>query len=87
MTCLSANPVYYITFKSYGTTEVLRAPDLRIVSYNSKKRKVDASAVAAPAAPQNVILAAADINPALASAVRKEPSKTSDGPPKPPKMA
>lgn len=89
----SANPVYYVTFKSYGTTEALRAPDLRpMSSHDSKKRKADGSAVAAaPAsaapAPPNVISAAADINPALASAARKEPSKVSDGPPKPPKIA
>jgi survival-of-motor-neuron-related-splicing factor 30 len=84
----SANPVYYVTFKSYGTTEALRAPDLKPMSHDSKKRKADASAVApaAPSAPPNVISAAANINPALASAVRKEPSKATDGPPKPSKM-
>jgi survival of motor neuron-related-splicing factor 30 len=90
-----ANPVYYVTFKSYGTTEALRAPDLRpMSSHDSKKRKADGSSAlaaaaptAAPAAPPNVISAAADINPALASAVRKEPAKVSDGPPKPPKIA
>jgi survival-of-motor-neuron-related-splicing factor 30 len=81
----SANPVYYVTFKSYGTTEALRAHDLKPMSHDSKKRKADASAVAAPAPAPNVISAAADINPALASAVRKEP-KPGDGPPKPSKM-
>ena len=39
----------------------------------------------ATATPGNVISAAASINPTLASQVRKEPSKVSDGPPRPPK--
>lgn len=34
----------------------------------------------------NVISAAADINPALASQAKKEPSRVSDGPIRPPKV-
>jgi survival-of-motor-neuron-related-splicing factor 30 len=79
--------VYYVTFKSYGTTEALRTHDLKPMSHDSKKWKADGSTVAAPTpAPPNVISAAADINPALASAARKEPAKASDGA-KPSKVA
>jgi survival of motor neuron-related-splicing factor 30 len=83
----SADPVYYVTFKSYGNTEALHGPDIKPMhNAESKKRKADGSPVTSstPTAP-NVISAAADINPALASAAKKEPSKVSDGPPKPAK--
>jgi survival-of-motor-neuron-related-splicing factor 30 len=83
----AASPVYYVTFKSYGTTEALRAHDLKPMPHDSKKRKADGSTVAAaPSAPPNVISAAANINPALASAVRKDPPNSADGPPKPSKV-
>jgi len=83
----SADPVYYVTFKSYGNTEALRGPDIKPMhNTESKKRKADGSPVTSSAPTvSNVISAAADINPALASAVKKEPSKVSDGPPKPAK--
>jgi survival-of-motor-neuron-related-splicing factor 30 len=82
----SADPVYYVTFKSYGNTEALRGPDIKPMhNTESKKRKADGSPVASSAPTvSNVISAAADINPALASAV-KEPSKVGDGLPKPAK--
>jgi survival of motor neuron-related-splicing factor 30 len=86
----SANPVYYVTFKSYGNTESVRGPDIKpMQSAESKKRKVDGSPVTPStptSAPSGVISAAADINPALATAAKMEPSKVSDGPPKPPKI-
>jgi len=86
----SADPVYYVTFKSYGTTEALRGADVRpMPNAESKKRKAEgAPLVSAPSfATSSVISAAADIDPALASAAKKEPSKATDGPTKPAKIA
>ncbi|KAE8145935.1 hypothetical protein BDV25DRAFT_59160 [Aspergillus avenaceus] len=89
----SSNPVYLVSFKSYGTVESLTSKDLRPISSNdSRKRKADGSsgnsATQSPA-PQlpnsSVISAAADINPALANQARKEPSKANDGPVRPAK--
>ncbi|MCJ1346959.1 hypothetical protein MMC31_005179 [Peltigera leucophlebia] len=86
----SSKPVYIVTFKSYSTTETLSAQDIKPVSVDSKKRKADGS-LGTPTLPttpvnSNVISAAADINPALASQAKKEPSKVSDGPIRPAKL-
>lgn len=86
----SSKPVYIVTFKSYSTTETLSAQDIKPVSVDSKKRKADGS-LGTPSIPNtpvnsNVISAAADINPALASQAKKEPSKVSDGPIRPAKL-
>ena len=87
----SSKPVYIVTFKSYATTETLSAHDIKPISNESKKRKADGTPVTptTPTIPfnSNVISAAADINPALASQAKKEPSKVSDGPIRPPKVA
>lgn len=84
----STAPVYIVKFKSYDTTETLRAKDIKPVA-NPNKRKADGTPVAAsiPAPPTstNVISAAADINPDLAQKTKREPSKVSDGPIRPPK--
>lgn len=91
MTGSAANPIYYVTFKSYGNTETLRGHDIKPVSASAQKRKADGSPAAtpsatpAPPASTSVISAAADIDPALASAARREPSMVGDGPPKPAK--
>lgn len=92
----STNPVYYVTFKSYGNTEALRGPDIKPMnnshsahSTDTKKRKADGSPASSSTptpAPTNVITAVADINPALATAAKKEPSMVADGPPKPAKI-
>ncbi|PGH02236.1 hypothetical protein AJ79_07685 [Helicocarpus griseus UAMH5409] len=85
----STNPIYIVSFKSYGTTETLTAKDIKPIS-DSRKRKADGlSGSASPqtlSANSSVISAAADINPALATQARKEPSKVSDGPARPAKM-
>ncbi|KAE8368594.1 hypothetical protein BDV27DRAFT_122004 [Aspergillus caelatus] len=89
----SSNPVYLVSFKSYGTVESLTAKDLRPISGNdSRKRKADgssgnsASQSPAPQLPNSsVISAAADINPALANQARNEPSKVGDGSARPAK--
>lgn len=86
----SAAPIYTVVFKNYDTSETLRGNDVKPISTDSKKRKADGS----PAAPissvvpgnTNVISAAANINPELASQARKEPSKVSDGPARPAKV-
>ncbi|ERF72799.1 hypothetical protein EPUS_04234 [Endocarpon pusillum Z07020] len=77
----SSKPVYIVTFKNYSTTETLEGKDLKLIA-DSKKRKVDVS----PPPNPNVISAAANVNPALASQARQEPSKVSDGPPRPAKL-
>lgn len=86
----SSKPVYIVTFKSYATTETLSAHDIKPISNESKKRKADGTPVTptTPTIPfnSNVISAAADINPALASQAKKEPSRVSDGPIRPPKV-
>ncbi|KAJ5973113.1 uncharacterized protein N7479_003031 [Penicillium vulpinum] len=88
----STNPVYLVTFKSYATVENLTAKDIRPISgTDSRKRKADgtpgSSAPPSPALPHpNVISAAADINPALATQARNEPSKASDGLARPAKV-
>ncbi|EON68607.1 hypothetical protein W97_07865 [Coniosporium apollinis CBS 100218] len=86
----AADPVYYVTFKGYNDVETLKGSEIKPMLNESKKRKADGTAVAtAPAATSgnsSVISAAASIDPALASQARKEPSKVSDGPPKPAKV-
>ncbi|KAL1984991.1 hypothetical protein VTN96DRAFT_8444 [Rasamsonia emersonii] len=91
----SSNPVYIVSFKSYGTTETLTAKDIKPISStgDSRKRKADGTpgtsssqAAASNPAHSSVISAAADINPALANQARREPSKVSDGPIRPPKV-
>jgi len=87
----SANPVYIVTFKSYGSSETVRGNDIKPIVTDSKKRKADDSPVSSiplQTARTNtgVISAAASIDPALAQK-RKEPSLVSDGHPKPPKAA
>ncbi|KAJ5133121.1 hypothetical protein N7448_001850 [Penicillium atrosanguineum] len=85
----SSNPIYLVSFKSYSTMENLTSKDIRPVAGIDRKRKADgtpgSSASPSPAPPPNVISAAADINPALASQVRQEPSKVEDGPARPAK--
>ncbi|PGH33888.1 hypothetical protein GX50_03288 [[Emmonsia] crescens] len=85
----STNPIYIVSFKTYGTTETLTAKDIKPIT-DTRKRKADG--ISGSASPQtlpansSVISAAADINPALATQARKEPSKVGDGPTRPSKM-
>ena len=86
----SSKPVYIVTFKSYATTETLSAHEIKPISNESRKRKADGTP-GTPTTPiiplnSNVILAAANIDPALASQAKKEPSKVSDGPTRPAKV-
>jgi survival-of-motor-neuron-related-splicing factor 30 len=86
----STAPVYIVKFKSYDTTETLRAKDIKPIASNPNKRKADGTPVIAsiPTSPAstNVISAAADINPDLAQKTKREPSKVSDGPVRPAKV-
>ncbi|KAI0860855.1 hypothetical protein F4860DRAFT_514497 [Xylaria cubensis] len=91
----STAPIYVVKFKSYDTTEQLRAKDIRPIA---QKRKADgtpvntASPFATPAPPPppsststnpGVISAAASINPELAQKSREEAlNNTGDGKPK-----
>ncbi|RDW74659.1 uncharacterized protein DSM5745_07321 [Aspergillus mulundensis] len=90
----SSNPVYIVSFKSYGTVESLTAKDLKPISNSdSRKRKADGSPGSSNHSPvpqpphASVISAAADINPALANQARKDPNKVGDGPGRPTKAA
>ena len=86
----SSAPKFMVLFLGYGNTDTVEAKDIIPLASESKKRKADGSPVAqaGPATPgsSSVISAAADIDPALASQVKKEPSKVTDGPPKPAKI-
>jgi survival of motor neuron-related-splicing factor 30 len=86
----ASKPVYIVTFKSYATTETLSAKDIKPIAGESKKRKADgtpgAPPLPTPPSNPNVISAAANVDPALASQARQEPSKVSDGPPRPAKV-
>ncbi|KZF21081.1 hypothetical protein L228DRAFT_166018 [Xylona heveae TC161] len=83
----STAPIYYVTFKSYSTTEALSARDIRPMQNDSRKRKADDSPASTPTTGStSVISAAANIDPDLANKVRTEPSKVGDGPSRPPKV-
>ncbi|KAI1813438.1 hypothetical protein GGS20DRAFT_476580 [Poronia punctata] len=90
----STAPIYVVKFKSYDTTEQLRAKDIRPVA---QKRKADGTPVGtsgpftAPAQPPppsststipGVISAAASINPELAQKSKEEAQNAADGKPK-----
>jgi survival of motor neuron-related-splicing factor 30 len=93
----ASKPVYIVTFKSYATTETLSAKDIKPIAGESKKRKADGTMPGVPSpslllptpppsSNPNVISAAANVDAALASQARQEPSKVSDGPPRPVKV-
>ena len=86
----ASKPVYIVTFKNYASTETLSAKDIKPLPIDSRKRKADGapgmSATPAPPPNPNVISAAANVDPALASQARREPSKVSDGPIRPAKV-
>lgn len=90
MTGSSASPIYIVKFKADGSTETLRAKDIKPI-VNSNKRKADGTPVVAtpPPPPMNpsVISAAADIDTDLAHKQKREPSMVSDGPIRPAKIA
>ena len=85
----SSKPVYIVTFKGYTATETLSSTDIKPIS-NDKKRKADGNPVGPPTplvpSRSGVISAAASIDPTLASQAKREPSKVSDGPIRPPKV-
>lgn len=86
----SADPVYYVTFKSYGNSETLRKQDIKPIANESKKRKADdVSHSPAPDPPVNVnvLSAAADINPDIEGEARKELGNAGVGPMRPAKPA
>lgn len=85
----SSDPVYNVTFKSYGNTETLKAKDIKPLATDGKKRKADGmsgSSTPVPPSNPNVISAAASVDPTLAQQARREPSKVSDGPVRPAKI-
>ena len=86
----SANPVYIVSFKNFGTTETCYSKDIRPLSNEAKKRKADSMSgsstpVSTPSNP-SVISAASTVDPTLAQQVKREPSKVSDGPVRPAKI-
>ena len=86
----ASKPVYIVTFKNYATNETLSAKDIKPLPTDARKRKADgipgSSAAPTPPTNPNVISAAANVDPTLASQARKEPSKVSDGPVRPAKV-
>ncbi|KAK3061324.1 hypothetical protein LTS18_006515, partial [Coniosporium uncinatum] len=90
------DPVFYVKYKGYDETAQVRVSNIRPLASDFKKRKAEeplesvsktSHVPTAPAAPTNssVISAAANINPELATQVKKAPSKVSDGPPRAPR--
>ena len=86
----SSKPIYIVRFKAAGDQETLFAHELKAMSNDSRKRKADGTPATptTPSVPANpsIISAAASIDPTLASQAKKEPSKVSDGPPRPAKV-
>lgn len=86
----SANPVYIVQFKNYGTSDTLRSKDIRPLSSGAQKRKADnmsgsSTPISTPANP-SIISAASTVDPQLAQKAKKEPSLVSDGPVRPAKI-
>jgi len=86
----ASDPVYIVTFKNYGTTETLKAKDIKPLSIEARKRKADgmsgSSTPVPPPSNPSVISAAASVDPTLAQQAKREPSKVSDGPIRPAKI-
>ena len=85
----SSKPIYIVRFKAGGDPETLFWHELKPMSNESRKRKADGTPATpvTPSTPVNpgIISAAANIDPTLASQAKQEPSKVSDGPPRPAK--
>jgi len=92
------NRIYTVRFKGYTGTETIGAHAIRAVpssTTGAQKRKADGSPIvstnanptlaAPPTNNGSVMSAPANINAELASAMKKEPSKVSDGPARPEK--
>ena len=85
----SANPVYIVSFKNYGTTETCYAKDIRPLSSEAKKRKADnisGSSTPISTTNANIISAAPTVDPTFSQPAKKEPSLVSDGPIRPAKI-
>ncbi|RMZ75780.1 hypothetical protein DV738_g5302, partial [Chaetothyriales sp. CBS 135597] len=88
------DPVYLVKFQKYGTTETLKAKDIKPLSAEARKRKADTiSGTSTPTTQQqpatanpSVISAAASVDTSLMNQVKREPSKVSDGPIRPAKI-
>ncbi|KAF8473949.1 hypothetical protein BDZ91DRAFT_827663 [Kalaharituber pfeilii] len=83
------NPVYIVKFTSYNVSETLSSQHIKPLSDSQqKKRKLDATLTTSPAPVNSAIISQpANINAALAEQSKREPSKVSDGPPRPPKIS
>ena len=85
----SKNPVYIVKFTSYNVSETLSSQHVKPLSDSQqKKRKLDQTSSASPTPVNSAIISQpANINAALAEQSKREPSKVSDGPPRPPKVS
>lgn len=84
------DPVYFVKFLKYGTTETLKSKDIKPLSVEARKRKADnisgsSTPTSQPSNP-SVISAAASVDTTLMNQVKREPSKVSDGPIRPAKI-
>lgn len=85
----SKDPKFTIKFDGWPDTPTLSLDELKPIAAPAAPQQVKRKADEPPPAPSSThtYSAAANVDPELASQARKEPSKVSDGPPKPPKMA
>ena len=85
----SKNPVYIVKFTTYNVSETLSSQHVKPLSDSQqKKRKLDVTSSASPSPMNSAIISQpANINAALAEQSRREPSRVSDGPPRPPKVS
>ncbi|KAF8471285.1 hypothetical protein BDZ91DRAFT_760942 [Kalaharituber pfeilii] len=83
------NPVYIVKFTTYNVSETLSSQHIKPLSDSQqKKRKLDAISSTSPAPINSAIISQpANIDTALAEKSKREPSKVSDGPPRPPKIS
>jgi survival-of-motor-neuron-related-splicing factor 30 len=84
-----SNPKYYVKYDEHSEYATLDRNEIKPIE--GRKRKAEAISIAPPVPISNpsgrVISAAANINPVLADQAKREPSKVSDGPVRPKKMA
>jgi survival-of-motor-neuron-related-splicing factor 30 len=85
----SKDPKFTIKFDGWPDTPTLGLSDLKPIAAPVEPQQVKRKADEPPPPPSSThtYSAAANVNPELATQAKKEPSKVSDGPPKPPKMA
>lgn len=83
----SKDPKFTIKFDGWPDTPTLGLAELKPIAAPVAPPQAKRKADEPPPPPSHTYSAAANVDPELATQARKEPSKVSDGPPKPAKMA